>query len=227
MKAGIVSLICGAVAASGSSLTVSDPVVFPLSAPEGKTDPTKCKTHDYSSLFDVPVPTGELDSHLRGHAWVVFNSCSKTKTATSDIGDCLYPYPKICDFTTAMPDDLLPAYTSYVSQGSSWLAEHGSVLQSVAGECPHSWRDAMKGDGLYEPAGRLDTAVKLAQCLEEFPITKDGQEKTDPTATSGSDVAGPKETEESEDEENGVGRTGAVQMLLGAAGLGAAIMNAL
>ena len=227
MKAAIVSLICGAVAASGSSLTVSDPVVFPLSAPEGKTDPSKCKTHDYSSLFDVPVPTGRLDNALKDYAGLVFDSCTKTKTATSDIGDCMYAYPELCGFATAMPNDLRPAYSSYVSQGSSWLAEHGSVLQSVAGECPHSWRDAMEGDGSYEPAGRLDTAVKLAQCLEEFPITKDGQEKSDPTATSGPDVAGPKETEESEDEDNGVGRAGTVPMLLGAFGLGAGIVNAL
>ena len=200
MKAEVVSLICGAVAASGSSLAISDPVVFPTSTPEGKTDPSKCKTHDYASLFDVPIATGRLDDAIAQYVWQLFDSCTETKTATSDVGNCLYPYPELCGFATAVPDELLPAYTSYLSQGSSWLAEHGSVLQSVAGECPHSWRSAMKGnDGFYEPAGRMDAAVKLVQCLEEFPITKDGQEKTDPTATSGPDVAGPKETEESED----------------------------
>ncbi|SPO01557.1 uncharacterized protein DNG_04230 [Cephalotrichum gorgonifer] len=223
MKTTIVSLVYAVIAVSGSTLTLSDPVVFPTESPTGSPDPSKCATHNYGSLMNAPMPTGNLESALYGYAGQLFEACADSGTPLTK---CIWPYPEMCGITTASPE-VQSQFISYASVGSSWWAAHTSVIYSVAKECPHTWYDLFAFDG-HRNAGILDTPLRIAKCLEEFPITTGDHAITDPTATSGPDAAdGPEETGAAADD-NAAGGAVAVRMsAVAAIGLGAAIMNAI
>lgn len=225
IKTRVVLFLHGAATVSAFTLSPSEvDALFPAVSPAGESDHWECATHDYSKMLDPPRPTGSLEDTIQSYNKEVFREVC---TATGiERPDCLPArYPEVCGISTAAPEDLLPAYSSYASSASSWFAVHSSSALYIASEYPHYWYEAVRDTFLA--ASWLNQTIVYAQCYDDTWVTGIEPTETEPTATSGPGVI-EDAPEETGDPDNGVGHSGTVDMLMVAAsGLAAATMIAL
>ncbi|KAH6855014.1 hypothetical protein B0I37DRAFT_411054 [Chaetomium sp. MPI-CAGE-AT-0009] len=183
----VVALARFTTTASGLTAPIDYTKLHPIVAPTVRptvteTDPWQCATGEdpMSYLSMVPTPTGEL-----GDAYLSFGSSLIETCLTSGTYDypCAFPdKSRWCGFTTAMPASLLPAYTAYARDASSWWEANSASVIHIAEECPMMWYQAANF-GVLGGAVYLNHTLINAECLAEANST--GIETaTGPTVTA-------------------------------------------
>jgi hypothetical protein len=88
----------------------------------------------------LPRPSGSLDAAIISYGASLIETCRTSGTLQ---WPCAYPDKTLwCDITTALPPSLLPAYSTYASNASSWWSVHSSAAVRIAQECPVLWYGA-------------------------------------------------------------------------------------
>ncbi|KAK3307682.1 uncharacterized protein B0T15DRAFT_530845 [Chaetomium strumarium] len=186
LAAALASFI-GAVAALPTSANYTEvhPIVAPTAYPDVEetwTDPWRCATEDPMTYLSVPMPTGAL-----GEAYNSFGSSLIQTCLTSGTYDypCAFPdKSRWCGFTTAVPASLLPDYTAYARNCSSWWAANSASVIRIAEECPVMWYQA-SNFGVLGGAIYLNHTLINAECYAEANPTGIQSAPTWPTATPG------------------------------------------
>jgi hypothetical protein len=203
------------------------PIVAPTARPNvTETDPWTCVTESVREIyFDPPKPTGALDSALISYGDKLIETCLTSGT---------YRYP--CDFpdktrwcgvTTALPSSLLPAYSSYASNASSWWSVHSSAAVRVAQECPIMWWE-MGNMVVLGGAVQMNLTLINAECYAEAHATGvRSSTTTGPTATPRQGVTGSSSapTRTAQNGVTGRGESGQRWAVAAAPGLAAAWAN--
>ncbi|RYP56582.1 hypothetical protein DL771_011761 [Monosporascus sp. 5C6A] len=205
--------------------------LLPTEAPTvTMSDAWECVMENLTQYFDVPTPTGSLFDAMDSYAFELFKVymyVNRTRPAVVPV-----PQPSLwCGFSSAAPSSVLPDYSSYASEASSWWSAHSSAAVSLAEQCPEGWYDAMTNT----PNGQLllnDTII-FAGCYAEAHPTS-GASSSGLTVTSsrpgsiatpgpGAPESGPTPTDTPN---SAFGRTEGVEMwLVAGTGLAAAGVN--
>lgn len=159
------------------------PIVAPTARPNvTTTDPWTCVTESVKErYFNGPRPSGSLDEAMISYGSQLIETC---KTSGTYSYPCAFPdKTRWCGVTTALPASLLPAYSSYASNASSWWSVHSSSAVLVAQECPILWYE-MSNFGILGGAVWLNHTLIDAECYAEAHATS-AASATGPTATPG------------------------------------------
>ncbi|GAB1317776.1 hypothetical protein MFIFM68171_07986 [Madurella fahalii] len=135
--------------------------------------------------FDVPKPSGSLDRAMISYGSKLIETCMTSGTYSYP---CAFPdKTRWCGVTTELPASLLPEYSSYASNASSWWSVHSSRAVAVAQECPILWYEA-SNSGVLGGAVWLNHTLINAECYAEANPTS--ASLTGPTATPGQGATG-------------------------------------
>lgn len=136
---------------------------FPIGGPTATTlDPYECYTGNLSTFFDVPRQPATLQTAVLQYASnSLYKSCTDAGTKIE-----LCPFPPNagwCGFTNAAPATLLPAWSTYASQASSWWSDHWQDAVTTAAMCPLQWYRASIPGKLWV----LNETIAFAGCFDE------------------------------------------------------------
>ncbi|SPN99248.1 uncharacterized protein DNG_02285 [Cephalotrichum gorgonifer] len=103
-------------------------------------DPWQCITENITQYFvDLPTPTGNVQWELGSFGDKANEPCMATATG-KDIFSCTISEPEQwCGFTTAMPADVLPSYSAYISSAVSFWTAKSATMSELATSCPVAW----------------------------------------------------------------------------------------
>ncbi|TPX15625.1 uncharacterized protein E0L32_004323 [Thyridium curvatum] len=166
--------------------------LLPTAAPTVTTTASQCEHLNLTSMFDVPRPTGVLGTAFKSYAKSLTEDCSTLSLDFEAKFKCSFPEaPAWCGFSRAIPATLLPEYTSFASQGSSWWSNHSTRVYSVASECPGQWYN-----GGFAPFGALFLNWTVAfggACgpADVGPLTTVSGARPTATSTPGAPGTGP------------------------------------
>jgi len=141
--------------------------LMPIAEPTTTRDPWYCATESIAQYFDMPKPTGALLDELLIYGDKLIEDCTLTITPSATVVPTC-PFPERtswCAFTTAAPQEVLPAYSSYASVASSWWAAHSSRAVEVVQSCPNTWISEMR-EALYGEVW-LNNTIAFAGCYAE------------------------------------------------------------
>jgi hypothetical protein len=139
--------------------------LFPTASPTTTTqDPYECATESLTEFFEPPRPTGDLSSAIQ--SWGL--ALGEEEPCTLKGLDATLNCPAVesarwCQFTTAAPESVLPAWSEYVSSASNWWAERSATAVQLASQCPRGWYNAIMGMGAASQ--RLNGTIITGQCL--------------------------------------------------------------
>jgi hypothetical protein len=202
------------------------PIVAPTARPNvTETDPWTCVTESVKEIyFNPPKPSGALDSAMISYGDQLIETCLTSGT---------YRYP--CDFpdktrwcgvTTALPASLLPAYSTYASNASSWWSVHSSAAVRVAQECPILWWEIANMVVLGGAVNMNHTLINAECYAEAHASGTPASTTTGPTATPGQGATGSSSVPTRTAQNRVAGRADSGQMwAVAASGLAAAWAN--
>ncbi|KAL2194639.1 hypothetical protein P885DRAFT_62745 [Corynascus similis CBS 632.67] len=131
--------------------------------------------------LSVPMPSGELQEAYESFGDRLIETCLTSGTYASP---CAFPdKSRWCGFTTAVPASLLPDYTAYARNASSWWVANSASVVRIASECPIMWYQA-SNFGVLGGAVFLNHTLINAECYAEANPTVT-EYTTGPTATPG------------------------------------------
>ncbi|KFY52113.1 hypothetical protein V496_08653 [Pseudogymnoascus sp. VKM F-4515 (FW-2607)] len=169
---------------SSSSLNSVSQLLVPITISEIRSA-TLFGLHSYNDYFGVdnanyvPKPTGSLFKELQSHGSKLYEPCLAALTMSAF---CSFSAQlSWCVFTTAALSDVLPAYSSYISQAYSWWSVHSSSVISLAQECLVGCGNAIRmdpGSDIW-----LNNTIAFAGCYAEAHTTA-GSSLTEPAITS-------------------------------------------
>jgi hypothetical protein len=187
----LVALTSPAVCAGFSYTSAGQAELHPIIAPTARpnvttTDPISCVTESVKQKYlDGPKPSGSLDEAMISYGSKLIATCLTSGTYSYP---CAFPDKSLwCGVTTAIAASLLPAYSSYASNASSWWSVHSSSAVMVAQECPILWYEA-SNFGVLGGAVWLNHTLINAECYAEANPT--AQSTTSATATPGQGATG-------------------------------------
>jgi len=169
--------------ASPSITSDSLGALLPSTPPSTETtDPWRCATENITQYFDVPTPTGALQTAMVSYGSELLQTCSSTGT---DRLTCAFPDSTLwCAFSTVAPSNVLTAYSAYASLASSWWSNHSSAAFSLAENCPIGWYKAASNSlvGFL----LLNETIIFSGCYAEAHPTSGSSIGRMPAATPGS-----------------------------------------
>jgi hypothetical protein len=176
--------VFGAIATAALTTDIAN-ILLPSGIPTITKDPWECATETLMQYFAVPQPTGDLRKALLSYGHSLLATC----TATQASARAACPLPdktKWCDFSTAVPSTLLPEYSRYGSNASSWMAAHTSTALDLVTYCPLGWYRAMWDT----PGGKgwFNSTLNMAYCYHQ---AKQGNSSTTSLSTTSSTAAVP------------------------------------
>lgn len=97
-------------------------------------DKWQCYTRNLEPFFDVPKPTGKLETAIYSYINTVLDKdCQSTMTDALGYHVCTFPpQSQWCACPTALPKDLESEYTSLCSVASPWWAANSAEAVSSA-----------------------------------------------------------------------------------------------
>ena len=203
-------------------------LVAPTEAPTvTSSEDWRCITSDAVQYFKAPMATGDLLTALGSYAKSAMAPCRSTNR---DFWGCQLEKDEWCDFTTAAPTSILPAWSSFGSAASAFWEPRSSAAANLAKKCPMRWFDASLDYPLG--SGVLNQTMMFAACHAEaqLPGAASTTSVQQPTATPASgDVASPASSAvmPTPTHDNGVQGRAAVpgNWVVASAGLAAAVMS--
>jgi hypothetical protein len=175
--------IFGGIATAALTSDIAN-ILLPSGTPTITRDPWECATESLMQYFAVPQPTGDLRKALLSYGNSLLATCTATGTARAE---CPLPdKTKWCGFSTAAPSTLLPEYSRFGSNASSWMAVHTSTALELATVCPVGWYRAMWDT----PAGKdwFNSTLNFANCYHQ---AKQGNSSITSLSTTSSTAAIP------------------------------------
>lgn len=174
--------------AFGASASFYD-TLFPSAEPTITRDPRECLLEDfYTYIEDAPMPTSfsALWEALNSYGDKLQEDCPYTSRDIFGWSACPFPaYSDWCSFSNVAPTTLIPEWSSFGSQASSWWAQHSSAMVDWADFCPNKWFDTM-GSVILGPL-RLNNTIAWAAChAEANPTTELKAAKTPAPTAAGS-----------------------------------------
>jgi hypothetical protein len=187
-------------------------------------DSWECYTENIEQYFQGPDPSGALNKALFDYGDILNADCTITIPSTGLVlPTCPFPgREKWCEFSTAAPSSVMPAWSTFGSAVASWWAANSESVSSLAEYCPNRWKSEMAAT----PYGELwlNNTIAWAECYVEAHatstaiVTASGSEVTAPTVSVGAHVL----------ENHAVGRMGNVEFLaVAGAGLVAVVSSML